>query len=171
MNITTASPIHDDQELRALAPADLIDRLVHDEDRASRKLIDECARRGADMVDALAAILTDDGFWEWHVDSGEWWLRLHSVMILGLMPEERAGLLLVNAMGRMESAGDNDLQDWLAGNWPAFFRNKPDSVLPALRETCTDRYLYWYMRANIVEPIVAAAQRQGDAALNDALAR
>ena len=163
-------PVHADHELQTLSPAALIDLLVQDEDRAPRNLIDECARRGADMVDALSARLTDDGFWDWEVDSGDWWLRLHAVMILGRIPDESAGLLLVAAMRQMDLADDEDLQDWCAGKWPAFVRNKPDSVLPALREICTDRRLDCYIRVNAVDPVVAAAKRQGGAALNDTLA-
>ena len=121
------------------------------------------------MVDTLAARLADDDFWDPDVDSGTWWLRLHAVMILGLIPGERAGLVLVAIMRRMALAGDVDLQDWCAGLWPAFFRNKPDSVLPALRAVCTDQELDCYIRVNALEPVLAAAQREGPAALEDAL--
>jgi hypothetical protein len=46
-------------------------------------------------------------------------------------------------MRRMAEAEDVDLQDRLAGYWPALFGNKPDAVLPALRELCADRTLDW----------------------------
>jgi len=91
-------------------------------------------------------------------------------MILGLIPSEQAGLLLVRFMRRMAEAGDDNLQDWLAGDWPALFANKPATVLPALRELCADRTLDWYIRTNAVDPIVAAAERRGPEALDEALA-
>ena len=90
--------------------------------------------------------------------------------ILGLIASERAGLLLIRLMRRMSEADDLDLQDWLAGYWQAFFANKPDTVLPALCELCADRALDWYIRANALDPVVAAAQRRGPEALDEALA-
>ena len=82
-------------------------------------------------------------------------------MILGLIPSEQAGLLLVRFMRRMAEAGDDNLQDWLAGDWPALFANKPATVLPALRELCADRTLDWYIRTNAVARIDLAKEQAG----------
>jgi hypothetical protein len=147
----------------------LIVRLIENEDRAPRSLIDECARRGEETTEFLDLLVHDESFWNDEVSTGEWWLLLHAVMILGLIPSERAGLLLVEYMRQMSRAGDHDLQDWFAGRWPALFRNKPPCVLPAARAMCEDRDLDWYIRANAVDVIVAGARQQGDAAFEQAL--
>ena len=91
-------------------------------------------------------------------------------MILGLIPGEQAGLLLVAFMRRMALEDDDDMQDWLAGYWPALFRNKPSSVLPALRALCCDRSMDWYIRANALSPVIAAGEREGSPPLDEALA-
>jgi len=162
-------PAYLQDELASLAPAALADLLVRDEDRAPRMLIDECACRGDAMVEHLAAAIDQDRYW---IDEGgylESWLPLHATMILGLVPTERAGLLLVSLMRRMTRAQDHDLQDWLAGYWPAFFRNKPEAVVPALRELALDRQVEWYMRSLAEEVVIAATERVGTAALESEL--
>jgi hypothetical protein len=170
MNTSFPPPTFDDAELRALNPTQLLEVLKRNEDRVPRVVIDECARCGDDMVQALARVTRNDDFWKDGVDPGEWWLGLHTVMVLGLIPGEGAGRLLVDIMRRISEADDIDMQDWCAGYWPALFRNKPDTVLPALRTLSMDRNLDWYIRANAVEPIVAAAEGQDNASLDEALA-
>ena len=63
----------------------LIALLIKDEDRVPRALIDECAGHGQAMVERLAALVAPDRRWSDEISDGEWWLRLHAVMILGLM--------------------------------------------------------------------------------------
>lgn len=163
--------------LPAYAPGDLaqydteqlVNLLIADKDRAPRALVDECARRGEDMVPVLVRLVRDNAFWKADVERDMWWLGLHTVMILGLIPGESAGRLLVDIMRRMDEADDLDMQDWCAGYWPALFRNKPDTVLPALQDLSMDRSLDWYLRANAMEPVIAAADRQDPAALDSAL--
>jgi hypothetical protein len=91
-------------------------------------------------------------------------------MILGLIPGERAGSLLVVLMRRIEHAEDNNLQDWLSGYWPALFRNKPNAVEPPLRALAQDRGIDWYMRIQAIESVVALGEQRGvemfDAALD-----
>ena len=72
-------------------------------------------------------------------------------------------------MRRMSREEDHDLQDWLASCWPSLFKNKPESVLPALRALCEDRALDWYIRTCAIEAYVAAAHRQGGDTLESAL--
>lgn len=162
-----ALPAHGADRLASLDPPALLELMRFNEDRVSRAVIDACASRGDEMTAALGTIA--ESAWLEHEEPGTWWLRLHAVMILGLIPSEPAGLLLVRFMRRMEEADDNDLQDWLSGYWPALFANKPDNVLPALREVCGDRTLDWYIRANAVDAVVAAAERRGREALDEAL--
>jgi len=162
-------PEYGQDELAALAPAALVELLIRDEDRVPRTLIDECVRRGDAMVEHLAAVVDQERYWTdagGHLDS---WLPLHATMILGLVPTERAGLLLVALMRRMAEAHDPDLQDWLGAYWPAFFRNKPESVVPALRELVLDRNVTWYMRSLAAEAVIAAAALAGPAALESEL--
>lgn len=161
-------PAYANDELENLDLPSLIDLLIANEDRVPRNVIDECARRGDTMVEQLSGLIEDSRDW-WIEPAGEWWLKLHAVMILGLIPTERAGLLLVNFMRRMSREEDHDLQDWLASCWPALFQNKPESVLPALRALCEDRAVDWYIRTCAVEAVVAAAQRQGGDAVESAL--
>lgn len=169
-------PTYPDEDLAGLSPSKLTDILIEDEDRAPRNLIDECVWRGDEMTEYLQQLHEDDFLWD--IDAGNfedvadgiWWLRLHAVMILGLIPTVQAGTLLVELMRRMSLEDDDNLQDWLAGFWSAQFRNKPDSVLPSLRELCEDRKIDWYMRSNTLDPYIAAASRQGGEALEQALA-
>lgn len=62
-----------------------------------------------------------------------------------------------------------NLQDWLAGYWPALFQNKPKDVLPALRGLGEDRAVDWYIRTGTIEAYVAAARHRGSDALESAL--
>jgi hypothetical protein len=165
-------PADADEHLASLDADALIELLIADEDRAPRNVIDAAARLGDAMVVALRSRLggpwddsdTDTG------SMGPWWLRLHAAMILGLLAQESAGLLLVDLMRRMDVAEDEDLQDWLAVEWPALFANKPASVLAALRELCTDPHHDWYIRACGLEAAAALAERQGPSELDAALA-
>lgn len=43
-------------------------------------------------------------------------------MILGLMSGERAGRLLCDYFFAIVTGDEDDLQDWLAGYWPAIMR-------------------------------------------------
>jgi hypothetical protein len=128
------------------------------------------------MTEYLLQLHEDDFLWNEYDDvpediaTGKWWLRLHTVMILGLIPGEQAGLLLMELMRRMSQEEDDDLQDWLAGYWPALFHNKPGSVQPALRALCEDNDLDWYMRANAIEVVIASAAKRDTASLAQALA-
>lgn len=167
---TSVSPLpaYDAPELASVEADALIGLLMRDEDRTPRTLVEECAGRGETMIERLSALVENDRYWNEACTRGEWWL-LHAVMILGLIPGERAGLLLVSFMRRMARADDINLQDWFCGNWPALFRNKPDTVVPALRELSHDRGVDWYMRIQAVEVVQAAAERGGAQALDAAL--
>lgn len=161
-------PAYSDAYLACLDADALIDLLIVDEDRVPRNVVDVAARLGEPMISALRTRLR--GAWDAPGHLGEWWLRLHATMILGLMERESAGFLLVEFMRRMAEAEDDDLQDWLAGEWAALFGNKPPSVLDALRDVCRDRRLDWYVRANALEAVVAGAHRQGSEMLESTLA-
>ena len=159
---------YSNDELAILDLPGLIDLLIANEDRVPRNVIDECARRGDTMVNHLSRLADDSR--DWYGDaSGEWWLKLHAVMMLGLIPTERAGLLMVKFMRRMSREDDHDLQDWLASCWPSLFQNKPGCVLPVLRALCEDRTVDWYIRSCAIDAVVAAAQHQGRDGLESAL--
>jgi len=167
--VTPPLPAYAAETLAALAVPDLIRLIRGDEDRVPRSVIDECARRGEEMVGALEALAGAERFWDEEPPLGEWWLRVHAAMILGLIASERAGLLLVSLMRRMEQAGDDNLEDWLSGYWPALFRNKPQAAVPPLRELAHDRSVDWYIRIAAVEAVVAFAERGGAQALDAAI--
>jgi len=168
MNDLTKFPAYSNNELENIDLPGMIDLMINDEDRVPRNVIDECARRGDEMVDELSCLSEDSLDWI-GVSSGEWWLKLHAVMILGLIPTERAGMLLVKFMRRMAHEKDHVLPDWLAGYWPALISNKPESVLPALRALAEDRAVDWYIRTGAIEAYVAAARHRGSDAFEIAL--
>ncbi len=162
-------PRYDAAELAARSLPELLAIMVRDEDRVPRNVIDELVRRGAETLEVLRLRLEGDEFWSDEVLSGEWWLRLHAVMVLGLLPDAEAGELLVVAMRRMSEEEDDDLQGWFGGYWPALFRNKPAGVVEPLRMLSEDRELDWYIRSYAAETVVALAAREGAADLEAAL--
>ena len=169
MDALIVLPTYPDEELAELSPAKLGVILIENEDRVPRNVIDQCASRGDEMTEYLD-ILDDDVFlWSDDVSDGVWWLQHHAACILGLIPSEQAGLKLVEIMRRLAQE-DDDMQDWLAGYWPALFSNKPDSVLPVLIALCEDSEISEYMRANTIETVIAAAAHQGGEKLEQALA-
>jgi hypothetical protein len=166
--------------LTALSESELIGMMIDGEDQVPRTVIDECARRGGVMVEALREVLAQGRGWAFDEDAdiddaeanlGEWWLLHHAAMILGLMPEESAGLLLADYMRRIDEELDDNLQDWLSGRWPALFRNKPASVLPALRAVCDDPALDSYTRIEALEALLARAELEGASSLDAAIDR
>jgi hypothetical protein len=84
----TALPLshYENDTLATMSAPDLLGLLVHDEDRAPRNVIDECARRGETMVELLRDVLAQGRGWDNDDDSendiGEWWLLHHAMMIL-----------------------------------------------------------------------------------------
>ena len=169
MSWSAPLPVYTAEELAGLDLAGLLDLLIRNEDRVPRALVDECARRGEAMVERFAILVERDEFWNANAASGEWWLRLHVPMILGLIPGERAGSLLVTLMRRIEQTRDKNLQDWLSGYWPALFRNKPDAVESPLRELAQDRGIDWYMRIQAIDSVVSLCERRGIEALDATL--
>jgi len=168
MNTPQPLPAYTGEILSAYSTDQLLELLAHDEDRVPRNVIDECARRGDAIVPHLELVL-ENHRWDGEASFGEWWRLLHAVMILGLIPTEAAGLLLVQYMRRMSEQGDDALQDWLASHWPDLFGNKPASLMSALRALSEDRDLYWYIRACARDALVAMAQRTDSATLDDTL--
>ncbi len=171
MNDLTRLPTYTAEELAECSPAELVDLIIADADRVPRNVIDECVLRSEEMTKYLGMLHKDDFLWseEEEGEDGLWWLRLHTVMILGLMPGESAGLLLVELIRRMSVEDDDTLQEWLDGYWPAFFQNKQSSVLPMLRDLCKDQELDGFMRSNAIDSVIASAAWQDDEALEQAL--
>lgn len=169
MNDPIELPNYYDEDLAKLSPAELIGTVIEDGDRVPRNVIDECAKRGEGMVDYFLLLNEDDFLLSDDPVDGSWWLRQHMANILGLIPSEKAGLLLVEIMRHL-SQEDSDLQDWISGYWPALFLNKPDNVLPPLRSLCEDRNMDCYMRSNAIETVAFIASRKGGEALEHVLA-
>lgn len=162
-------PSYSDADLAALSPPELIDLLVRDEDRVPRNVIDECALRAPQMVETLAAELLGDEPWSQTATPGQWWLILHGICILGLIPCERAATVMIQVMRRLSLEEDDALVDWLSGYWPALFRNKPDTVQAQVEALARDTDINPYVGAQAFEVLIAAAARQGPQALNDRL--
>ena len=157
-------------EFATSAPSELLDRLLREGDRAPMELVDACAARGDAMVAALRGVIDGEMSWDGGVQ-GEWWLLLHAVFILGRIPSESAGLLLVHLMRSMDEHGDPNLQDWVAGDWPALFANKPESVMAAVHGLVTDASLDWYIRCQGVDVLLDAGLRGGGQSLEEAIDR
>lgn len=158
-----------DTELAGMDETILIAHLRKHADRAPRSLIDACAGRGDAMVEALARLLDSPAFWADGIEEGDWWLRLHTAMILGLISTETAGQRLVELMRKLDTVEDMATQDWLAGYWPALFANKPATLLQPLRVLVMDRSLGGYIRVNAMDPYLAFALHEGGKAFETAL--
>jgi len=168
LNVTPSPPAYSEDELARLGPQELVRLMICDEDRVPRNVIDACARRGDEMVECLRGILEDERSWGAERSAGEWWLPVHAAMILGLIASERAGLALTALIRRL-ARHEEDLEDWLSGDWPSLFANKPASVLPALRELSADRALDWFARIAAIDAVTACEQRRSAEALDGAL--
>jgi hypothetical protein len=101
--------------------------------------------------------------------TGRWWMRLHAVMILGLIPGEKAGMMLLPFIDYMRHSEDGEIQDCFAGYWPALTRNKPATVIRKLQELCEDRQVDWYTRINLAEAVIADAKQQDEQTLEASL--
>ncbi|MFO7593208.1 MAG: SEC-C metal-binding domain-containing protein [Pseudomonadota bacterium] len=167
MNIEHTLHDYSEVDLARLDEAALLALLENDLDTAPRGLIDACAARGDAMVAALQRLSDEPCFWG-EVSDGRWWMRYHMAAIAGLIPSEEAGRLLVALMRHLDGV-DSDMQDWLAGYWPALFANKPESVVDLLRELALDRKSNVYIRSNAAQPVIASAQQRGEAELETAL--
>ncbi len=168
LSSVTEIPVYEDAALDNYTPAELIDIMIEHDDRVLRSVIDACVSRGEQMLEILAHITQPNDQLE-EASPGHWWLRLHAVMILGLIPGERAGLLLVDFIHGMSREEDDNLQGWFSGYWPALLRNKPPSVVEPLHDICMDKKAGWFMRANITEAVFSLAQQQGEAELEQTL--
>ncbi len=168
MNLKIQLPVFDNETLTTRAPAELIEMMIEHEDRVPRNMIDECVRRDEQILEALAPKAKANDELENKIP-GHWWLRLHAVMILGLIPGERAGLLLVEFIHGMHQEKSDDLEEWFSGYWPALMRNKPISVITRLRDMCVDKKTDWFMRTNLTDAVLASAYQQGEAELEEAL--
>ena len=166
---TPALPAYTEDALVALSPSALIELLIYDEDRAPRNVIDRCAAHGEAMVEQLRIKIKNDGTWRGEIALGEWWILLHAAMILGLIESDSAGLFLVDLLRHISISEDDDLQNWLAGYWPALFSNKPQSARDAVRALAEDHALDGYMRYEANEVVVVSALNQSTEALENAL--
>jgi len=140
---------------------DLIELLIELEDRAPRLLIDECARRGDDFLERAWEILQHGPGWEDDATQGEWWLPTHVVMTLGLMTEPRAAELLIAYLEKLAAQGDDSQESWTAEYWAAYFANKPDAVIDAVRALVEDDATDWYVRINAQEAVLDRALQHG----------
>ena len=154
------TPGYTDDELAGLEPQALLELMIRDEDRVPRNVIDACARHGDAMAQCLSVVIKDDRYWDEAITRGEWWLLLHTAMILGLIPTALAGQLLADFMLRLaEEEEETGPDDWLDAKWPALFRNKPDDVLPALRALSMNGDFDWFIRTQAITTVVSFAQR------------
>ena len=163
-------PSYTDEYLRSLTAVDLIELMTRDEDRVPRNVIEACAARADEFLPIFEQMLEDPRFWsEEEIPLGAWWLKLHAILIQGLMPTLRAGEILARTMRRLAETDDEDFAGWCAGYWPVLFINKPASTSNHLRTIAEDATLGWYARCNAFEVVLALAHRESPAALETAL--
>lgn len=160
---------YDDDALAGHTIAELLHLLLLNQDRVPRALIDECARRGNDIVEPLSELLHKDYYWGDDQSDGEWWLLHHAVMILGLVEGERAGRVLIDFMRRTAEVDDYALQDLLAGYWTALFCNKPAAIVEQLRALAEDRTGDVLLRVQAATCVIASASPDGAWSLDRAL--
>lgn len=160
------SPIFEPDTLSHVPAGDLLDLLIEHKDRVPRTLFDACVARGDDMVAALA------GFYA-RLDADDerdvWWMGLHALFLLGAIPGEEAGRLLIEALRRADREDDLMLLDWVAGDTAWLFANKPPVIIGQARELVQDRGASWSIRCEMVDAVVAAALATGPAELDAAL--
>lgn len=147
---------------------ELLDLLIAHADRAPRSLFDACVARGEGMVAALAAFYDAIEALD-ELDNGQWWAQLHGIYILGKLPDEAAGQLLAHVLVMADRRGDENLIDWVAGDWAHLFANKPASVVEQVREIALDRTLDWYTRVQAPDVIINTGLMAGEAELEAAL--
>ena len=136
--------------------------LTNDEDRVPRNLIDACVSKGDAMLDQLQEVLESPMTWSDDTIKGLWWLPIHMIHILGLIPDARAGEMLIRTMVRLwEDDPEHALIEWVSGYWPALFASKPPELLKPMREMIADRNLSSYLRGDLVGVVLAAASRRG----------
>ncbi len=164
-------PQFDRDKLTKESNDDLLHLLRILDDDLPYEVVLECIQRKAPMVAILNQYLADDKRWDEAQDYGGdcFWTRLHAIMILGGIPGEMAGQGLIAALYRMSDQGDDLLWEWLAGYWPALFRNKPEATQQRLHAIAEDGRLHWYPRHHAVDCVLAHATSKSPEALEQAL--
>src|SRR5262245_13745302 len=71
------------------ATADLIDVLFKEEDRVTRRLVDELVARGEEAAAPLREILINEDYW-YEGREGDFWIVVHAIVILAAMRDEKA---------------------------------------------------------------------------------
>jgi len=166
MDDVIALPTYTEERLAGLGPAALIELMRNDEDRVPRSVIDACVGHGDDMTAALQGMAEQS------------WTESESRRLVAAAArrhDPRVDLLRAAACCSCASCGA-----WTRRTTPICRTgfpatgppSSPTNQTPSCRR-CTivrDRLLDWYIRANAVDPIVAAAERRGREALDEALA-
>jgi hypothetical protein len=165
MNSMSPSNTSPATDFSVLTPNELLSQLEQEGDRASLALMEACVTHGEAMVEALAAKIDADDTWV-DCDEDSWWLPFHAALILGRIASESAGLLLLHLIRKIEIQGEEDIQDWLAGDWAALFENKPLSVFAPIRDIVLDTSLDWYVRCQGLDVMLDLGLRQGAEALD-----
>ncbi|MFQ5488801.1 MAG: YecA family protein, partial [Gammaproteobacteria bacterium] len=157
------------QALQSMDISELMALLTTQEDRLSRNVVDECIRRGENIVPKLRALLENETYWSEEVSAGQWWALLHAIMILGAIPGQATAEALLLGFQRIQNHQDEALWDWFAGYWPALFRNKREYVRTQLEKIAADEKLDWYPRIQALDCLIEAAHARGPAHLEDCL--
>lgn len=155
------------QHLETLNNLQLIELMTQHNDRVPRNVIDESAKRGDSMAQALEerthVTVYDD------LEDGQWWMHLHAIMILGLMEGQKAADALLSYFDMMEKNNDDNLQDWIVGYYFALSKNKPDCYFNQLKDRCLQKALSQYVKVAYAQTLVAHAQQQGEQPLENML--
>lgn len=159
-------PVFDPDTLSHAPVGDLLDLLIEHGDRVPRTLFDACVARGEDMVAALADFYVRPDAPD---ERDIWWMELHAMFLLGAIPGEAAGRLLIDALRRADREEDSSLLEWVADDMAWLFANKPPAIIELVRELVQDRSASWLVRCEAVDAVVAAGLAAGPAELDAAL--
>ena len=140
-------------------------------DLLPRNVVDEAIHRGHPMAERLRRHLEKSANWSEDAPEGHWWALIHAINILGFINGDDATRGLLHAIRRMDDIDNNDLLDWIAGYWPALFRNKRDAASQGLQAIAFDLNHGWRSRVTALECLLEAAHAQGPAALDEMLQR
>lgn len=168
-----------DRYLQTLSVDELFQILLSGVDEIPMNVILECSRRGDAIVEKFRHQHRNGVFWKdiEEASDGIFFLRVHAVMILGLIPAENAGLLMLEILLRLYTEHHQDGEEGaydpisiaIDGYWPDLFRNKPDNVFDELRALLTKHEVNHYVRLQTIGPLISRAYTTGERELEDCL--
>ncbi|MBI4308238.1 MAG: SEC-C domain-containing protein [Chloroflexi bacterium] len=135
--------------------SELIDELMRSGDRAPLDLAQAIVGRGTEAVEALRALLRDEGYWDTE-DQNECWVPVHAVKLLGAMGARESLPELLLALDLCAEYDD----DWTAEDLPHALAAIGPVAIGPLMEHITSRAApaEWHTRSLATEALAHIAQ-------------